>query len=197
MQRSLLRACAGMAASGPAAQRVARSGLGFLQPALGLAALSVALTGAAPTRALAGSELLVAAPIAWPLVLRAERGVPLFFSEVGADVAPAAAGRPGERADTKPLGARPRARAHEEGARERPGSRDDRGLRRAQAGGPRRRARAADMAGAAAAPPGGGVTLKSVRPQPGQALHALQHDSSGRLPELVVDASRLDVWVVE
>jgi len=181
VQRKPLRARAGMAAIGPAAQRVARSGLGFLQPALGLAALSVVLTGASPTIALAGSELLVAAPIAWPLVLRAERGVPPFFGEVGADVAPAAAVRPGERAGPGALGARPRARTHGR-ACEGSASRDDGGMRRAQAGRPRRRARAADTTGAAAAQLGGGATLESVRPCPAQALSALQLDSSGRLP---------------
>lgn len=72
-----------MAASGLAAQRVARSGLGFLQPSVGLAALAAVLAAAKPALAinLPYPGALVAAPIAWRLVLKQGRRHPLFFGE--------------------------------------------------------------------------------------------------------------------
>ena len=72
-----------MAASGLAAQRVARSGLGFLQPPVGLAALAAVLAAARPALAfnLPYPGALVAAPIAWRLVLKQGRSHPFFFGE--------------------------------------------------------------------------------------------------------------------
>ena len=72
-----------MAASGLAAQRVARSGLGFLQPPVGLAALAAVLAAAGPALALnlPYPGALVAAPIAWRLVLKQGRSHPFFFDE--------------------------------------------------------------------------------------------------------------------